>query len=104
MPWERKERGIAHGTEKQHQPDPGHPGTDGKKPARLAADLGVSWVSLQAAETGAVGWPRGIMSALEEAGLGNAGDLRVSYDNWREARKKQAKAFFANQKAGGAGA
>lgn len=70
----------------------------------FAADLKVSWVSLQAAETGAVGWPRGIMSALEEAGLGNAGDLRVSYDNWREARKKQAKAFFANQKAGGAGA
>ena len=70
----------------------------------FAADLGVSWVSLQAAETGAVGWPRGIMLALEEAGLGDAGDLRVSYDNWREARKKQAKAFFANQKAGGAGA
>lgn len=70
----------------------------------FAADLGVSWVSLQAAETGAVGWPRGILSALEEAGLGDAGEIRRSYDEWREARKKQAKAFFANQKAGGANA
>ena len=67
----------------------------------FAADLGVSWVSLQAAETGAVGWPRGIMLALEEAGLGDAGDLRVSYDNWRGDRKKRARDFF---KAGGAGA
>ena len=67
----------------------------------FAADLGVSWVSLQAAETGAVGWPRGILNALEEAGLGNAADLRVSYDRWREARKAQARAFF---KGGGANA
>jgi hypothetical protein len=70
----------------------------------FAADLGVSWVSLQAAETGAVGWPRGILLALEEAGLGDSGELRRTYEEWREARKKQAKAFFADQKAGGANA
>jgi len=70
----------------------------------FAADLKVSWVSLQAAETGAVGCPKGIMIALDEAGLGDAGEIRRSYDEWREVRKKQAKAFFANQKAGGANA
>lgn len=70
----------------------------------FAADLGVSWVSLQAAETGAVGYPKGVLSALDEAGLGNAEEIRQSYDEWREVRKQQAKALFANQKAGGAGA
>lgn len=66
----------------------------GRSLRNFAADLKVSWVSLQAAEAGAVGCPRGIMIALEEAGLGDADEIQRSYDEWREERKKQARAFF----------